>query len=119
MVTRDVLHATLQHTMPKKLSQVEHAEHPLPSGGSVLVLNTEALIGPEAEAMLQALHSRSTGGIRAHLEVLAEKGADKFMSTYYVGYGHKSIGDCGTATVFVEGVWPVAAIFKWPTNNGI
>lgn len=26
------------------------------------------------------------------------------MSSFYVGYGHKSIGDCGTITIFIEGV---------------
>ena len=31
------------------------------------------------------------------------------MSTFYVGYGHKSIGDCGTAVVFIEGVSMLAA----------
>jgi len=91
------------------LSKIQHVTRPLPHdrgrvGGHVLVLNTGAIIGPESEAMLQALHSRSVGGIRAHLETLARTGADKFMSTFYVGYGHKSIGDLGTATVFIEGV---------------
>ncbi len=69
-----------------------------------MVLNTGASIGPESEAMLQALHSRSIGGIRSHLKVLAAKGPENFMANFYVGYGHKSIGDCGTATIFVEGV---------------
>ncbi|MDR2416432.1 MAG: FAD-dependent thymidylate synthase [Candidatus Peribacteria bacterium] len=54
--------------------------------------------------MLQALHSRSVGGINNHLQVLAEKGAENFMEKFYVGYGHKSIGDCGNVTVFIEGV---------------
>ncbi|MDR2190043.1 MAG: FAD-dependent thymidylate synthase [Candidatus Peribacteria bacterium] len=54
--------------------------------------------------MLQALHSRSIGGIANHLQVLAEKGAENFMEKFYVGYGHKSIGDCGDMTVFIEGV---------------
>jgi thymidylate synthase ThyX len=54
--------------------------------------------------MLQALHSRSAGGIKSHLQVLEEKGADNFMSKFYVGYGHKSIGDCGSTTLFIEGV---------------
>jgi thymidylate synthase ThyX len=26
------------------------------------------------------------------------------MSKFYIGYGHKSIGDCGTVTVFIENV---------------
>jgi len=52
--------------------------------------------------------------------VLAEKGADKFMGTYYVGYGHKSIGDCGTATVFVENISMLAskAIQDWRLYSG-
>ena len=72
--------------------------------GEVIVLNTGATITSEAEAMLQALHSRSTGGLKHHLKILEERGAEKFMSSFYVGYGHKSIGDCGSITIFVEGV---------------
>ena len=82
----------------------QHPKINLKNGGFVLVLNTEAKIDGQAEAMLQALHSRSTGGIKNHLKVLAQKGAENFMEKFYVGYGHKSIGDCGSVTVFVEGV---------------
>lgn len=86
----------------------------------MLVLNTDASINPESEAMLQALHSRSIEGIEGHLKILAEKGSEKFMSTYYVGYGHKSIGDCGSATIFVEGVSMLAAkaIQDWKLYSG-
>lgn len=90
--------------MDQNVLDLIHVAKELPDGGFVLVLNTGAIITPEAEAMLQALHSRSTGGIRAHLQMLAERGAGKFMGSFYVGYGHKSIGDCGTVTVFIEGV---------------
>ena len=105
------------------MSQIEslpHVVRQLPSGGIVLVLNTGAIIGPEAEAMLQALHSRSVGGIREHLKILAERGAEKFMSSFYVGYGHKSIGDCGTPTIFIEGVSMLAAkaIQDWELYSG-
>lgn len=81
-----------------------HTTRGLPGGGEVFVLNTGAVIGAEAEAMLQALHSRSVGGLRAHLEKLWKSGPEKFMSMFYVGYGHKSIGDCGSTTLFIEGV---------------
>lgn len=91
------------------LQDIQHIEKQLPQGGSVLVLNTDATIDPEAQAMLAALHSRSIGGIRAHLKVLAEKGAENFMSRFYVGYGHKSIGDLGSVSVFIEGVSMLAA----------
>lgn len=103
-----------------ELSDLIHVTRDLPDGGFVLVLNTGAIITPESEAMLQALHSRSIGGIRSHLEVLKKKGSEKFMSTFYVGYGHKSIGDCGSATVFVEGISMLAAkaIQDWRLYNG-
>ncbi len=57
---------------------------------------------PEAVAMIQALYSRDPRSVNTHLEVVREKGHEKFMATYYVGYGHKSIGDCGTTTIFFE-----------------
>lgn len=91
------------------IGDLVHAADCTPGGPMVLILNRGELIDPEAEAMLQALHSRSTGGIGAHLKVLAKEGSGKFMQTYYVGYGHKSIGDCGTTTVFVEGISMLAA----------
>ncbi len=102
------------------LQSIKHIQKQLPGGGMVLVLETGATITSEAEAMLQALHSRSIGGIKNHLEVLASKGPEKFMSTFYVGYGHKSIGDCGTCTLFIEGVSMLVAkaIQDWPLYSG-
>jgi len=60
--------------------------------------------GPEATAMLQALYSRSNESARTHLAMVKDRGSAKFMESYYVGYGHASIGDCGTTTLFVEGL---------------
>ena len=98
----------------------KHVIKKLSNGGFILALNTEAKIDGQAEAMLQALHSRSTGGILSHLKVLEEKGAENFMERFYVGYGHKSIGDCGSATVFVEGISMLAAkaIQDWRLYSG-
>ncbi|MDP2705237.1 MAG: FAD-dependent thymidylate synthase [Patescibacteria group bacterium] len=106
--------------MKETIGGLEHVVQRLRDGGEVLVLNTGAHIHPEAEAMLQALHSRSSEGVRSHMKVLAEKGPDKFMSVYYVGYGHKSIGDCGTGTVFIEGVSMLAAkaVQDWMLYSG-
>lgn len=92
-----------------EIPELKHVRKSLAGGGQVVVLNTGAVIGAEAEAMLQALHSRSLGGIDAHLVSLAKKGAENFMASFYVGYGHKSIGDCGSITIFVEGVSMLAA----------
>lgn len=98
-----------------------HSTEKLKQEGSyVLVLNNGAEIDGQAEAMLQALHSRSTGGIKHHLKILKEKGAENFMEQFYVGFGHKSIGDCGSATVFVEGISMLAAkaIQDWRLYSG-
>jgi len=59
---------------------------------------------PEDNAMLQALYSRSPASVEDHLPKVEAKGSGKFMDDYYVGYGHASIGDCGTTTLFIEGV---------------
>ncbi len=44
----------------------------------------------------------------------------KFLGKFYVGYGHKSIGDCGSTTLFFEGVSMLAAkaIQDWPLYSG-
>ncbi len=90
--------------MSDSIADLHHPSTDLTNGGKIILLDTGAILDAEAVAMLQALHSRSTGGLMSHLKVLAEKGAEKFMSSFYVGYGHKSIGDCGTTTAFIEGV---------------
>jgi thymidylate synthase ThyX len=59
---------------------------------------------PEDGAMLQALYSRSPDTVVNHLEKVKEAGSGNFMSKFYVGYGHSSIGDCGTTTLFIENV---------------
>lgn len=91
------------------IEQLNHHETKLNTGGKIVVVDSGAVLTAEMTAMLQALHSRSTDGINGHLQVLAERGADKFMSTYYVQYGHKSIGDCGVGVVFIEGISMLAA----------
>ena len=75
---------------------------------------------PEDLAMLQALYSRSHESVDLHLEKVKEVGSGKFMDKYYVGYGHKSIGDCGDTAVFIEGVTMLAAkaIQDWPLYSG-
>lgn len=106
--------------MDNRILELKHVTRSLPNNGLILVLNTGAVITPEAEAMLQALHSRSVGGIREHLKTLSEKGPEKFMQSFYVGYGHKSIGDCGTGTIFIEGVSMLVAkaIQDWLLYSG-
>lgn len=63
---------------------------------------------PEASAMLQALYSRSAESVETHIAKVRERGPDKFMAGYYVGYGHASIGDCGYTTLYIEDVSALA-----------
>lgn len=97
-----------------------HTIRNISEGTSLLVLNTGAVISPEATAMLQALYSRSVGGVRNQLRKVGKKGSHEFLETYYIGYGDKSIGDCGDTTVFVDGVSMLVAkaIQDTPLYNG-
>ena len=64
---------------------------------------------PEAMAMMQALYSRSAKSVKVHADKVKSSGSKKFMESFYVGYGHASIGDCGVTTLFIEGVSILAA----------
>jgi thymidylate synthase ThyX len=77
-------------------------------------------LNPEDIAMLQALYSRSAESVDVHLEKVKQTGSGKFMSNFYVGYGHKSIADCGSTTLFIENVSLLAAkaIQDWPLYSG-
>jgi thymidylate synthase ThyX len=75
---------------------------------------------PEDIAMMQALYSRSAASVTKHLEKVKKTGSGKFMESFYVGYGHESIGDCGSTTIFIEGVSILAAkeIQNWVMYSG-
>jgi thymidylate synthase ThyX len=77
-------------------------------------------VSPEDVAMMQALYSRSIESSQQHLEKIKQIGSGKFMSAHYVGYGHKSIADCGSTTIFNENVSLLAAkaIQDWPLYCG-
>jgi len=77
-------------------------------------------LDPEDLAMLQALYSRSAESAEVHLDKVAKAGSGKFMADYYVGYNHKSIADCGSTTLFMEGVSTLAAkaVQDWPLYSG-
>ncbi len=59
-------------------------------------------LAPEEAAMALSLYSRDPRSVRVHLEQINKVGPQRFMGTYYVGYGHKSIGDCGSTTICHE-----------------
>ncbi len=69
---------------------------------------------------MQALYSRSAASVTEHVEKVKASGSGKFMERYYVGYGHASIADCGSTTVFIEGVSMLVAkaIQDWPLYSG-
>ena len=75
---------------------------------------------PEVVAMLQALYSRDPRSVEIHIQNIKEGGPERFMSSYYVEYGHKSIGDCGTITLCIENVSMLTAkaVQDWPLYSG-
>jgi len=76
--------------------------------------------GPEDTAMMQALYSRSPKSVVEHVAKVKESGSGKFMETFYVGYGHASIADCGSTTIFIENISILAdkAIQDWQLYSG-
>jgi thymidylate synthase ThyX len=60
-------------------------------------------------AMLQALYSRSDKSVTEHLKKVEETGSGQFMERYYLGYGHQSIAQCGSTTLFFENISLLAA----------
>jgi len=70
----------------------------------IVVLDGRDVPSPEDIAMLQSLYSRSPQSVHLHLEQVKAKGSARFHEQYYVGFAHKSIGDCGTTSIFVEDV---------------
>ena len=75
---------------------------------------------PQDTAMMQALYSRSALSVEEHVKKVRESGSGKFMEKFYVGYGHASIADCGSTTIFLEGVSMLAAkaLEDWPLFSG-
>jgi thymidylate synthase ThyX len=75
---------------------------------------------PEDTAMMQALYSRSSQSVVEHVEKVKQAGSGKFMEKFYVGYGHASIADCGSTTIFIEGISTLCdkAIQDWPLYSG-
>lgn len=75
---------------------------------------------PQDVAMMQALYSRDASSVAIHAEKVRKTGSGKFMETYYVGYNHDSIGDCGSTTIFIEGVsmHVAKAIQDWQLYSG-
>lgn len=75
---------------------------------------------PEDTAMMQALYSRSPLSVTEHAEKVKATGSGKFMEKYYIGYGHQSIADCGSTTIFIEQVSTLAdkAVQDWPLYSG-
>jgi thymidylate synthase ThyX len=76
--------------------------------------------GPEDVAMMQALYSRSPKSVTEHVEKVKASGSGKFMETFYVGYGHSSIADCGSTTIFIEDISILGdkAIQDWQLYSG-
>lgn len=85
--------------------------------GKIFILDE---LNPQDLAMLQALYSRSPQSVTDHLAKVKEAGSGKFMEKFYIGYGHASIADCGSTTIFIEGISILCdkAIQDWPLYSG-
>jgi len=87
------------------------------SGATLFLIDD---VSPEDLAMLQALYSRSAASVETHMAQVYETGSARFCEQFMVGYGHKSIADCGSTTMFIEDVSMLAAkaVQDWPLYCG-
>lgn len=69
----------------------------------------ESMLDTETVAMLQALYSRSTTSVCEHVDTEDTLALKQKLEKWYVNYGHRSIGDGGSTTIFIEGVSLLAA----------
>lgn len=79
-------------------------------------------LDPEVQAMLAAMYSRSYAPIESRIpdsEESAQSHKEK-LGRFYVGYNHRSVGQLGSTTIFIEGVSQLAekAIQNHPLYNG-
>ncbi len=75
---------------------------------------------PQTMAMLQAFYSRSTKSIEDRTDGMDAEQVRKSLHKYYIGYGHRSIGQCGNFVLFLEDVsiFAAKAIQNHPLYNG-
>lgn len=79
-------------------------------------------LDPEEQAMLLAMYSRTFTSIESRLPQTPEEHASlkERLHKFYVNYGHKSVGQLGSTTIFFEGVSQIAAkaLEDTPLFNG-
>lgn len=64
---------------------------------------------PTVRAMLMAQYSRSNKSIKDRLNENKSEDLKKSLSKYYTDYGHKSVGQLGSTTIYIENVSMIAA----------
>lgn len=79
-------------------------------------------LDPEVNAMLMAMYSRSYAPIASRIPSSKEslQCHKSKLGKFYIGYGHKSVGQLGSTTIWLEGVSQLAAkaIENHPLYNG-
>lgn len=90
------------------------------TGARLITITGDMLHNPENQAMLMALNSRESGGFVKNLSKVLSGGSGSFMEKFFIGYGHKSIGDCGGVPLWIDGLSMVAAkqFENWPLFSG-
>lgn len=89
--------------------ELKHVVRKTSWNSAIVVLDTDGEITQEDAAMICALYSRDPGSIFEKLREVQTRGSGNFMGTFYVGYGHQSIGDNAYIHVFIEDVSMLAA----------
>jgi len=99
--------------------RINHLDMQVAHDTSIFVADGENF-DPQSMAMVQAFYSRSTKSIADRVENMDRDQLRESLKKFYIGYGHRSIGQCGNFTLFIEDVSMFAAkcIQHNPLYNG-
>ena len=102
-----------------KSNTINHLDMQVAHDTSIFVADGENF-DPQSMAMVQAFYSRSTKSIADRVENMNRDQLRESLKKFYIGYGHRSIGQCGNFTIFIEDVSMFAAkcIQHNPLYNG-
>jgi thymidylate synthase ThyX len=87
------------------------AEQPTKTSSTGAELTIAQNLPPEALGMVLSMASREAGGFKKNiLKLVGAKSIAEWFKKFFVGYGHKSIGDCGTTALAIDKVSMLTAI---------
>src|SRR5216684_2261889 len=88
----------------------EESKSEAPAGAPEINVFAVYGVEPEVQAYAMAKYSRSALSMKESLKEINEQKAEKFLNTFYLQYGHRSIADLAHIAFAIEKLSILAAI---------